>query len=105
MEQPIKYWVPSIAPSGMTFYDGDMFPELKDHLLLGSLKFKQIHAIKILNNYPILERKLLDRSYGRIRDLEIMNDGSILFITDEDTSGKHKGGLYKIFRNGDLEIG
>ena len=95
---PKWVWIPSIAPSGMTFYDGDMFPELKDHLLLGSLKFMQIHAIKILNNYPILERKLLDRSYGRIRDLEIMNDGSILFITDEDTSGKYKGGLYKIFR-------
>ena len=97
-KDPKWIWVPSIAPSGMAFYDGNMFPELKDHILIGSLKFKQIHAIKILNNYPILERKLLDSSYGRIRDLEIMNDGSILFITDEDTSGKYKGGLYKIFR-------
>ena len=71
---------------------------IKDHLLIGSLKFKQIHAIKVLNNYPILERKLLSKSYGRIRDLEIMSDGSILFITDEDKNGRYKGGLYKIYR-------
>ena len=82
----------------MAFYNEKMFPELKEHLLIGSLKFKQIHAIKILNGHPVLERKLLNKSYGRIRDLEVMNDGSILFITDEDKSGRYKGGLYQIFR-------
>ena len=97
-KDPKWIWVPSIAPSGMAFYNGNMFPELNDHLLIGSLKFKQIHAIKILNDHPVLERKLLSKSYGRIRDLEVMNDGSILFITDEDKSGRYKGGLYKIFR-------
>ena len=97
-KDPKWIWVPSIAPSGMAFYNGNMFPELNDHLLIGSLKFKQIHAIKILNGHPVLERKLLNKSYGRVRDLEVMNDGSILFITDEDKSGRYKGGLYKIFK-------
>ena len=97
-KDPKWIWVPSIAPSGMAFYNGNMFPELNNHLLIGSLKFKQIHAIKILNGHPVLERKLLNKSYGRIRDLEVMNDGSILFITDEDKSGRYKGGLYKIFK-------
>ena len=37
MEQPIKYWVPSIAPSGMAFYDGNLFPEWKGSLLVSAL--------------------------------------------------------------------
>ena len=96
---PKWVWIPSIAPSGMAYYKGDMFPELNDHFLIGSLKFKQIHAVKVLNDYPILERKLLNKPFGRIRDLEVMNDGSILFLTDEKKEGLYKGGLYKIFRS------
>ena len=96
---PKWVWIPSIAPSGMAYYQGNMFPELNDHLLIGSLKFQQIHAIKILNNYPILETRLLSKPFGRIRDLEVMNDGSILFLTDEEKDGLYKGGLYKIFKS------
>ena len=38
MEQPVKYWVPSIAPSGMIYYTGDAFPEWKNSLMISSLK-------------------------------------------------------------------
>ena len=93
-KDPIWVWTPSIAPSGLVFYNGKMFPELNNHLLVGSLKFKQIYALEIKNNKPISEIKILKKNYGRIRDIEIMSDGSILFITDEN-----KGGLYRIFQN------
>ena len=99
MADPKWVWIPSIAPSGMAYYKGNMFPELNDHLIIGSLKFQQIHAIKIVNNYPILERRLLSKPFGRIRDLEVMYDGSILFLTDEEKDGIYKGGLYKIFKS------
>lgn len=77
----------------MAFYDKKMFPELNNHLLVGSLKFKQIYALEIKDNKPINEVKILNQNYGRIRDIEIMSDGSILFITDEN-----EGGLYRIFK-------
>jgi len=92
-KDPIWVWTPSIAPSGMVFYNGKMFPELNDHLLVGSLKFKQIYALKIKDNKPSNEVKILNQNYGRIRDIGIMSDGSILFITDEN-----EGGLYRIYQ-------
>ena len=67
--KPVQNLGPHVAPLGVKFYNGNMFPELNDHLLIGSLKFKQIHAIKILNDHPVLERKLLSKSYGRIREM------------------------------------
>ena len=92
-KDPIWVWTPSIAPSGMVFYNGKMFPELNNHLLVGSLKFKQIYALEIKDNKPINEVKILNQNFGRIRDIEIMPDGSILFITDEN-----EGGLYRIYK-------
>jgi len=92
-EGPLWSWSPSIAPSGMAFYNKNMFPELNNHLLVGSLKFKQIYALEIKDNKPINEVKILNQHYGRIRDIEIMSDGSILFITDEN-----EGGLYRIYK-------
>jgi glucose/arabinose dehydrogenase len=69
-EQPLYYWDPSIAPSGLASYQGDMFPEWKGDLLVGSLKFE------------LLSR--LDRdAKGNIRDVNVAPDGSIWLLTDE----------------------
>ena len=92
-EDPIWYWVPSIAPSGMTFYNKNMFPELKGHLLVSSLKFKSLYLVELKNNKPFRETILFKNNFGRIRDIELLNDGSILLISDEVN-----GGLYKIYR-------
>ena len=92
-EDPIWYWVPSIAPSGMIFYDKNMFPEFKGHLLVSSLKFKSLYLVKIENGLPQKELVLFKKRFGRVRDIEQLNDGSILIISDEK-----KGGLYKIYR-------
>ena len=92
-EDPIWYWVPSIAPSGMTFYDKNMFPEFKGHLLVSSLKFKSIYLVELSKDLPFRERVLFKNRFGRIRDIEQLFDGSILIISDEK-----KGGLYRIYR-------
>ena len=92
-KDPIWYWKPSIAPSGMAFYNSDMFPDLKGDLLVSSLKFQSIYHVKLQNELPIKERVILSKIIGRVRDIEIAIDGSILILTDEV-----KGGLYRLFK-------
>ena len=48
--------------------------------------------------FSYLKKKILQDVYGRIRDIEVMNDGSIIFLTDEEKNGIYKGGLYKIYK-------
>jgi len=84
-EQPLFYWDPSIAPSGLAAYQGDMFPEWKGDLLVGSLKFALLSRLdrddtgKILN-----EERMLEGGFGRIRDVNVAPDGSVWLLTDED---------------------
>tara|TARA_Y100000991_G_scaffold55043_1_gene40214 strand:+ start:314 stop:1462 length:1149 start_codon:yes stop_codon:yes gene_type:complete len=92
-EDPIWHWVPSIAPSGMTFYNKNMFPEFKGNLLVSSLKFKSIYLVELKDGVPTRETVLFKNRFGRIRDIEQLKDGSILIISDEK-----KGGIYKIYR-------
>ena len=92
-EDPIWYWVPSIAPSGMAFYNKDMLPEFKGHLLVSSLKFKSIYLVMLKSGLPYSEKVYFKNKFGRIRDIEVLIDGSILIISD-----KRKGGVYRIFR-------
>ena len=89
---PIWTWIPSIAPSGLSFYSGDMFPEIKGSLLVGSLKFRRIYSVKLNEEQrPISESIWLDKKLGRIRDIAVMKDGSILVLNDQVD-----GGLYRI---------
>jgi len=76
MEDPIFYWLPSIAPSGFAFVTSDKFPELKGNLLVGSLKFQYLELLE-LDGKKINKRiKLLEDS-GRIRDVRQGPDGDI----------------------------
>jgi glucose/arabinose dehydrogenase len=76
MEQPFYYWVPSIAPSGMTFVTSDKYPELKGDLLVGSLKFQYLEHLTF-NDQGVQKRvKLLDK-IGRIRSVKQSPDGYI----------------------------
>ena len=83
LEQPLYYWVPSIAPSGMTFYTGDEFPQWKNNLLVGSLKFGLLVRLELKNGRIVHEERLLDRQYGRIRDVRQSPDGTLYLLTDE----------------------
>jgi len=82
-EQPLHYWDPSIAPSGMAVYDGEMFPEWKGDLLIGSLKFGYLAQLDRDAAGPIgAEERLLEDEYGRIRDVNVAPDGSVWLLTD-----------------------
>lgn len=87
-EQPLHYWDPSIAPSGLAVYQGDMFPEWQGDLLAGALKYEMLVRLDRDNNGQIVgEERLLKGEFGRIRDVRVAPDGSIFLLTD-DENGK-----------------
>ena len=90
---PVWHWTPSIAPSGMAFYDKQMFPELTDGLLVSSLKFRRLYHVQLADNLPTSQSVILDRRIGRIRDVEITSNGAILLLSDEAN-----GGLFRLSR-------
>ena len=90
---PVWHWTPSIAPSGMAFYNKQMFPELTGGLLVTSLKFRRLYHMQLQNNLPTRQSVILDRRIGRIRDVEVAPDGAILLLSDEAS-----GGLFKLSR-------
>lgn len=76
MEQPVIYWVPSIAPSGMAFVSGDRYPGWEGSLLVGSLRFKYVNLCRMEGNKVVEEEKLL-KNIGRVRDVRLGPDGFI----------------------------
>lgn len=82
MEQPVIHWTPSIAPSGMTFYNGDKFPNWNDNIFVGALAGSHIARLELDGN-KITHQEILLKDFGRIRDVVNGPDGYIYFITDE----------------------
>tara|TARA_R110000751_G_scaffold92457_5_gene180928 strand:+ start:1744 stop:2871 length:1128 start_codon:yes stop_codon:yes gene_type:complete len=76
MEQPLYYWIPSIAPSGMALVTSSRYPDLKGSLLVGSLKFVYLEALHLDNNQVVKREKLLD-GIGRVRSIVQGPDGYI----------------------------
>lgn len=74
MEQPLYYWLPSIAPSGMAFSTSGIYPDWKGNLFVGSLKFEYLERLELKNNQVIHREKVLD-SIGRVRNIEEGPDG------------------------------
>lgn len=83
MEQPIYYWDPSIAPSGMTFYTGDKFPKWKGNLLVGALSYRLVARLVLDGENVVKEERLLDGFGDRIRDVRQGPDGYVYLVTDE----------------------
>lgn len=88
MEQPLFYWIPSIAPSGMTFVTSDIYPDWKGNLLVGSLKFEYLERLVFENGKVVKREKLLEK-IGRVRDVVQAPDGYIYVAVE----GK---GIFKI---------
>jgi len=87
-EQPAYYWDPVIAPSGMLFYDGDLFPEWKGSLFIGGLVSKTLVRLDLEGERVTGEERLLTDMQpepARIRDVRQGPDGAIYLVTDEDT--------------------
>jgi glucose/arabinose dehydrogenase len=76
IEQPIHYWDPSIAPSGMDFITSDIYPEWKGNLLVGSLKFQYLNRCVLKKNKVVEEEKLIE-DLGRVRSVKQGPDGYI----------------------------
>jgi glucose/arabinose dehydrogenase len=83
MEQPIHYWVPSIAPSGMTFHDGHGFPAWKGQLFVGALAAQQLVRLEVTPDGKVNheERYAIGK---RVRDVREGPDGALYLVTDED---------------------
>lgn len=89
MEQPVYYWDPSVSPSGMTFYSGDMIPEWKNNLFVGCLSGMHIARLIIENNRVVGEERILTEESQRFRDVTQGKDGALYAVTDQ-------GRLYRI---------
>ena len=76
MEQPLFYWVPSIAPSGFAIVSSDIYPEWKGNLLVGSLKFQYLERL-VLENNKVVKREKLFEGLGRVRNVVQAPDGYI----------------------------
>lgn len=84
MEQPLHYWVPSIAPSGMAFLTSDRYGAAwKGNLFVGSLKFGYLDRIELKDGKVVAEHKLLADDRARIRDVKQGPDGLLYVLTDE----------------------
>jgi glucose/arabinose dehydrogenase len=83
MEQPVYYWDPVIAPGDMVFYDGALFPDWQGDLVIGSLNPGGLVRLELDGVVVIGEERLLP-DLGRVRDVEVDADGSLLVLTDFD---------------------
>jgi glucose/arabinose dehydrogenase len=82
MEQPVKYWVPSIAPSGMAFYTGDLFPKWKGSLFVGAMVPGFLVRLDVDGDKVGSEERMLRELDERIRDVRQGPDGALWMVTD-----------------------
>ena len=82
MEQPVYYWDPVIAPSGMVFYTGDAFPDWKGNILVGSLTPGLLVRLIMKDGKVAREERYLGDLGERIRDVQQASDGSLYLLTD-----------------------
>ena len=90
MEQPATYWVPSIAPSGLLFYSGALFPEWRGDIFTGSLNSDFISRLD--PEAGLAEERIAAPQTGRVRDIVQAPDGSIWFLS------VHDGAIYRLTR-------
>jgi aldose sugar dehydrogenase len=83
MEQPVYYWDPAIAPSGATFYSGELIPEWKNNLFVAALAGQHVSRL-VLDGHRVVgeERMLLDQRQ-RMRDVRQGPDGALWVVTDD----------------------
>ncbi len=87
MADSVWHWTPSIAPSGMAFYTGDLFPGWKGSLINGALKFELVARLTLDGDKVTQEERLLQGLHERIRDVRQGPDGALYLLTD-NTAGR-----------------
>jgi len=83
MAQPEHYWVPSIAPSGLTIYEGSLFPEWKGDLFVGALVDHEVRRLDLSGGKVIGEEALFSELDVRIRDVRTGPDGALYILTPD----------------------
>ncbi|MCA1335375.1 PQQ-dependent sugar dehydrogenase [Pseudooceanicola marinus] len=81
MQQPLYYWDPVIAPSGMDFYEGEMFPDWQDSILVGALAGQALVRLELDGTSVKGEARYL-QGQGRVRDVDVAADGAVMILTD-----------------------
>jgi len=81
MEQPVYYWDPVIAPSGLAFYDGKLFPTWRGGALIGALRDETLVRLTLRDGKVTGEARYL-KGIGRVRDVRVARDGAIMLLTD-----------------------
>jgi glucose/arabinose dehydrogenase len=85
LEQPVLYWTPSIAPSGLAVYRGDKFPAWRGDLFVGALAFRHLRRVHLDERGNVVnQEELLNDLHWRIRDVRVAPDGYLYVCTDED---------------------
>lgn len=87
MEQPVVYWDPSIAPSGMAFYSGTQFPQWQGDLFVGALAKRHLRRLELQGDKVVAQEVLLGELRERIRDVRSGPDGFLYLLTDS-SNGK-----------------
>jgi glucose/arabinose dehydrogenase len=85
MVDPIYYWDPVIAPSGLTFYNANLFPQWKGSAFVGGLRGAMLDRLTIVNDKVVAEEPLLTELHTRIRDVRVGPDGAVYVLTDSGT--------------------
>jgi glucose/arabinose dehydrogenase len=88
LEQPVYYWVPSIATSGLAIYTGDLFPEWKGNFFVGGLKGAVLARLILKDGTVVTEETLLQDLEQRIRDVRQGPDGALWLLTDDARDGQ-----------------
>ncbi len=82
MDQPVTYWVPSIATSPLTFYTGNRFPQWKNNLFLGSLAAQELLRL-VIDADKVVHQEVLFKGIGRVRDLVNGPDGDLYVVLNQ----------------------
>ncbi|WP_425221033.1 PQQ-dependent sugar dehydrogenase [Pseudomonas sp.] len=82
LEQPLVYWDPSIAPSGMTLYQGELFPEWQGNLLVSALAGKEVRRVELNGDTAGEQESLFTELGQRFRDVRTGPDGAVYLLTD-----------------------
>src|SRR5579863_10553251 len=85
MEEPVYYWDPVIAPSGLAFYTGNLFPQWKNSVFVGGLRGMVLVRLAIVDDKVVSEEPLLTELNTRIRDVRVGPDGAVYVLTDSGT--------------------
>ena len=79
MEQPVTYWLPSIATCGLDFYTGDNFPKWKNDLFVGALAQQEVRRLRLVDK-KVVSQEIILKNIGRVRDVAMGPDGSIYVV-------------------------